>query len=389
MFTDFTKRHLNRLAADTDELTFAPGQIIVTRGRPGRDAVRGPRRARPRSCGAGKKVGEVLPGDFFGELSAIDGGPAHRVDHRPSPRAGAPPVPAHAQRADRGGAAVTVEAARWHGRAGSARSSARPDRLSARRPQAARPAPRSVAVVQIDVAGRRVRRARGAALRLPAIARGDPRLVPVPGEGELGEACTQPGRRSGAAPRRSRGGARRSCGSNSSVSHQRPAAPVALARTRSPGDGAGEDARRRAASSVTDAGAHAPRTTGSGRGAPSTSMLNSGCRESTWRIASHRSISSRSKFDTPIARTSPASTSSAIAPHVSSIGHARGVRPVELVEVERRRPGARATASAGPPHLLGPKAGAFGGGATFARCRTSSRRPVDRLPTSVSETPLP
>jgi len=74
MFADLSKRHLNRLAAETDELTFEPGQIVVHEGDPGETlfvvlsgeakVMRGRRR-----------VGEVVPGDFFGELSAIDGGP--------------------------------------------------------------------------------------------------------------------------------------------------------------------------------------------------------------------------------------------------------------------------------------------------------------------------
>jgi CRP-like cAMP-binding protein len=74
MFSDLSKRQLHRLAAATDELAFEPGQIVVREGDPGETlfvvlsgeakVMRGRRR-----------VGEVVPGDFFGELSAIDGGP--------------------------------------------------------------------------------------------------------------------------------------------------------------------------------------------------------------------------------------------------------------------------------------------------------------------------
>jgi len=74
MFADFTKRHLNRLAADTDELTFVPGQIIVTQGDPG-ETLFVVLEGQAKVVRGKKKVGEVLPGDFFGELSAIDGGP--------------------------------------------------------------------------------------------------------------------------------------------------------------------------------------------------------------------------------------------------------------------------------------------------------------------------
>jgi CRP-like cAMP-binding protein len=74
MFAGFSKRHLHRLAADTDVLAFGTGESIVREGDPGETlfvvlsgqgkVVRGK-----------KRVGSVMPGDFFGELSAIDGGP--------------------------------------------------------------------------------------------------------------------------------------------------------------------------------------------------------------------------------------------------------------------------------------------------------------------------
>ena len=53
---------------------------------------------------------------------------------------------------------------------------------------------------------------------------------------------------------------------------------------------------------------------------PWCSRENSFCTDATGWIAWQRSISARSKFDTPIRRALPADTSSAIAPHVSSIG---------------------------------------------------------------------
>lgn len=73
LFSGFGKRHLERLAKETDELAFEPGESVVTEGMPGETlfvvlsghgkVVRG-----------GRRVGGVVPGDFFGELSAIDGG---------------------------------------------------------------------------------------------------------------------------------------------------------------------------------------------------------------------------------------------------------------------------------------------------------------------------
>ena len=74
LFNGLAKRHLHRLAKDTDELAYAPGERIVEEGNLGEalfiviagqgKVVRGTR-----------TVGKVLPGDFFGELSALDGGP--------------------------------------------------------------------------------------------------------------------------------------------------------------------------------------------------------------------------------------------------------------------------------------------------------------------------
>jgi CRP/FNR family transcriptional regulator, cyclic AMP receptor protein len=74
MFSDFSKRHLNVLAGDADELVFEPGGSVVTEGDLGETlfvVLEGEGKVMRR----GRRVGDVLPGDFFGELSAIDGGP--------------------------------------------------------------------------------------------------------------------------------------------------------------------------------------------------------------------------------------------------------------------------------------------------------------------------
>jgi CRP-like cAMP-binding protein len=74
MFSDFSKRHLNRLAGETDELDFAPGQTIVKEGDLG-EALFVVLEGQGKVVRGKRKVGEVVPGDFFGELSAIDGKP--------------------------------------------------------------------------------------------------------------------------------------------------------------------------------------------------------------------------------------------------------------------------------------------------------------------------
>src|SRR5438128_232803 len=62
------------LAREADELAFDPGQEIVSEGSLGKTlfvVMEG----RAKVTRNGRRVGEVLPGDFFGELSTIDGGP--------------------------------------------------------------------------------------------------------------------------------------------------------------------------------------------------------------------------------------------------------------------------------------------------------------------------
>ena len=74
LFADFSKKHLNRLAAETDELVFGPGEAVVTEGDLG-ETLFVVLEGEGKVMRGGRKVGVVLPGEFFGELSAIDGGP--------------------------------------------------------------------------------------------------------------------------------------------------------------------------------------------------------------------------------------------------------------------------------------------------------------------------
>lgn len=74
MFADLSKRHLQRLAKETDELSFGPGEAVVREGDPG-ETLFVVLEGQAKVTRAGKKVGAIVPGDFFGELSAIDAQP--------------------------------------------------------------------------------------------------------------------------------------------------------------------------------------------------------------------------------------------------------------------------------------------------------------------------
>jgi CRP-like cAMP-binding protein len=74
LFQGFSKRHLHRLASEADELTFEARDDIVEEGMLG-ETLFVVLSGKGKVTRSGRKVGEVLPGDFFGELSTIDGGP--------------------------------------------------------------------------------------------------------------------------------------------------------------------------------------------------------------------------------------------------------------------------------------------------------------------------
>jgi CRP-like cAMP-binding protein len=74
LFDGFSKRHLRRLAGEADVIGFEAGRPIVDEGQAG-EAMYVVLGGTARVIRAGRKVGELIPGDFFGELSALDGGP--------------------------------------------------------------------------------------------------------------------------------------------------------------------------------------------------------------------------------------------------------------------------------------------------------------------------
>jgi CRP-like cAMP-binding protein len=73
LFDRFSKKHLRRLVEETDVARFAPGRAIVEEGRAG-EAMYVVLSGSARVTRGGRKVAELFPGDFFGELSALDGG---------------------------------------------------------------------------------------------------------------------------------------------------------------------------------------------------------------------------------------------------------------------------------------------------------------------------
>ena len=73
LLAGISRKHLRRLASEADEQRFQTGQTIVEEGMPGETlyvVLEGQGKVTRKK----RRVGQVLPGDFFGELSAIDGG---------------------------------------------------------------------------------------------------------------------------------------------------------------------------------------------------------------------------------------------------------------------------------------------------------------------------
>jgi CRP-like cAMP-binding protein len=73
LFSDLPKRALQRLAKEADELSFEPGERLVEEGLLG-ETLFVVMQGKAKVTRRGRRVGAVVPGDFFGELSTIDGG---------------------------------------------------------------------------------------------------------------------------------------------------------------------------------------------------------------------------------------------------------------------------------------------------------------------------
>lgn len=74
LFGGLPKRHLRKLAEQADEVTFGPGAHMVDAGDPG-SAFFVIMAGEARVVRRGRTIGLLQPGDFFGEISLLDGGP--------------------------------------------------------------------------------------------------------------------------------------------------------------------------------------------------------------------------------------------------------------------------------------------------------------------------
>jgi protein phosphatase len=74
LFGGLAKRHLRQLADEADVVRFAPGRPIVEEGQAGA-AMYVVLSGTAKVIRGRRTVATLIPGDFFGELSSLDGGP--------------------------------------------------------------------------------------------------------------------------------------------------------------------------------------------------------------------------------------------------------------------------------------------------------------------------
>jgi CRP/FNR family cyclic AMP-dependent transcriptional regulator len=78
LFAGLSRRHLRGLAKLATEMHVRPGAVIVQAGRPGKGfhvIVEGRAKIVRGVVTDGRKIGVLGPGEFFGELALLDGGP--------------------------------------------------------------------------------------------------------------------------------------------------------------------------------------------------------------------------------------------------------------------------------------------------------------------------
>ena len=74
LFSGFSKRHFKLLVESTDEVVFSSGETMVEEGLLG-ETLFVVLEGQAKVVRGGRTVARIVPGDFFGELSALDGGP--------------------------------------------------------------------------------------------------------------------------------------------------------------------------------------------------------------------------------------------------------------------------------------------------------------------------
>ncbi len=78
LFAHLPKRHLRRIAALSDEVRLRDGRVIVEAGTPGTTffvLAEGGAKVYRSKIATGRAIARLGPGDFFGEMALLDGGP--------------------------------------------------------------------------------------------------------------------------------------------------------------------------------------------------------------------------------------------------------------------------------------------------------------------------
>lgn len=74
LFSGLSKRHLHTLARLADEVAFRKGASVVQEGQLG-ETLFVILEGEAKVVRGGRRIATMLPGDFFGEISLLDGGP--------------------------------------------------------------------------------------------------------------------------------------------------------------------------------------------------------------------------------------------------------------------------------------------------------------------------
>jgi CRP/FNR family cyclic AMP-dependent transcriptional regulator len=74
LFSSFSRRHLHRLADSADDVAFRAGEQIVEQGNLG-ETLFVLLEGQAKVVRDGRVRARLVPGDFFGEISVLDGGP--------------------------------------------------------------------------------------------------------------------------------------------------------------------------------------------------------------------------------------------------------------------------------------------------------------------------